>query len=237
MAVAGVQEIVVNTPTGPIRAALAVPSGTGPWPGVVVVHDALGLSDDIRRNTARFAANGYLALAPDLFSRGRYVRCVGAVIRAMGRRRGEAVDDLYAARDVLTARSDCTGAVGIAGFCMGGGFALVLSTRGFDASAPFYPSIMRSFDFLDEGACPMVVSYGAKDPLTVGNPPVLREALQRNEIEHDVKVYRGAGHSFANDIPGQPLLRLIHFGHDAAATDDAYRRVFSFFGTHLAGGR
>ncbi len=86
--------VEVTTGTGPIPAALAVPAGTGPWPGVVVVHDAFGLTADIRRNTARFADNGYLALAPDLFSRGRYVKCVRTVLRQLAQRSGQAVEDL-----------------------------------------------------------------------------------------------------------------------------------------------
>ncbi|MDY6995948.1 MAG: dienelactone hydrolase family protein [Actinomycetota bacterium] len=229
--------IDVSTPTGPVGAALAVPPGEGPWPGVVVVHDAFGLSDDIRRNTARFADNGFLALAPDLFSRRAYVRCVRAVMRSLARRSGEAVDDLDAARDALAARADCTGKVGVAGFCMGGGFALVMSTKGFDASAPFYPSPIRNYDFLADGSCPVVASYGRRDVLNIGNPPRLETVLDRAGVPNDVKVYPRAGHSFANELPAQPLLRIVGFGHDAEVTDDAYRRVFDFFATHLAGDR
>ena len=227
-------DVEVPTPAGPIPAALAVPVGQGPWPGVVVVHDAFGLTADIRRNTARFADNGYLALAPDLYSRGGAVRCVRTVLRALAQRRGQAVDDLQAARALLADRADCTGRVGIAGFCMGGGFALVMGTQGFDVSAPFYPSIMRDYGFLDAGTCPVVASYGRKDVLNIGNGPRLENVLQRNGVPHDVKVYPDVGHSWANELPGQPLLRIVGFGHDADTTDDAYRRVFAFFDTHLA---
>ena len=153
-------DVEVPTPAGSIPAALAVPAGQGPWPGVVVVHDAFGLTADIRRNAARFAERGFLALAPDLYSRGGAVRCVRTVLRALAQRRGQAVDDLQAARALLAERQDCTGRVGIAGFCMGGGFALVMGTQGFDVSAPFYPSIMRDYGFLDVGTCPVVASYG-----------------------------------------------------------------------------
>lgn len=227
-------DVEVPTPAGPIPAALAVPVGQGPWPGVVVVHDAFGLTADIRRNTARFADHGFLALAPDLYSRGSYVRCVRTVLRALAQRRGQAVDDLQAARALLADRGDCTGKVGIAGFCMGGGFALVMGTQGFDVSAPFYPSIMRDYRFLDAGTCPVVASYGRKDVLNIGNGPRLENVLQRNDVPHDVKVYPDVGHSWANELPGQPFLRIVGFGHDAGTTDDAYRRVFAFFDTHLA---
>lgn len=226
----------IRTATGAVSATLAVPERNGPWPGVVVVHDALGLSEDIRRNTRRFADNGILAVAPDLFSRGTYMRCVRTVLRSMAQRTGEAVDDLLAARGVLADRQDCTGKIGIAGFCMGGGFALVMGTKGFDAAAPFYPSIVRDFGFLGDGSCPVVASYGKKDLLNIGNGPRLRQALDRNNIPNDVKVYPSVGHSFANELAAQPFLRIIGFGHDSDVTDDAYRRIFAFFGTHLVDG-
>ncbi len=236
MAQSSVTTVEVATATGPIPATLAVPSGQGVWPGVVVVHDGFGLSDDIVRNAQRFADHGYLSIAPDLFSRGRYVRCVRTVLRSMAERSGQAVDDLHAARRVLIDRSDCTGKVGIAGFCMGGGFALVMGTKGFDASAPFYPSIMRDYGFLDEGSCPVVASFGRKDPLNIGNGQRLQEALERNGVPHDIKIYPSVGHSFANELAAQPILRIAGFGHDADVTDEAYRRVFAFFGEHLAVG-
>lgn len=230
------ERIEVPAPAGPLAADLAVPAGTGPWPGVVVVHDAFGLGDDVRNHLRRFAEHGILALAPDLYSRGGMVRCVRSVMRSLSRHSGPAVDDLLACRDALAHRPDCTGRVGIAGFCMGGGFALVMAPKGFDASAPFYPSIMRDYSFLDGGACPVVASYGGRDPVNVGNGPRLEKTLQTAGIPHDVKVYPGIGHSFANDLPGQPFLRVVGFGHDAASTDDAYRRVLAFFDTHLGAG-
>ena len=228
-----IQRIAVPTADAAIPADLAVPAGTGPWPGVVVVHDAFGLGDDIRRNTARFADNGFLALAPDLFSRGG-LRCVVATMLAQQRVAGRAVDDLHAARALLSGRDDCTGKVGIAGFCMGGGFALVMGSRGFDAAAPFYPSVVRSFEALAEDICPVVASFGSRDPLNIRGGPRLRTALDRHHVPNDVKTYAGVGHSFANELPGQAVVRIAGFGYDAGVTEDAYRRVFAFFGEHLA---
>lgn len=228
--------VEVPTPHGPLPADLMVPDGTGPWPGVVVVHDGFGLSDDIRNNARRFAEHGYLALAPDLFARGG-VRCVAATMLAQQRGHGPAVDELDAARGFLAGHDDCTGRVGIAGFCMGGGFALVMGSKGFDAAAPFYPSIVASFAGLVEGLCPVVASFGSRDPLNIRGGARLRRALDANGVPNDVKVYPGAGHSFANDLPHQSLLRIGGFGYDAAATADAYGRVFAFFGEHLDGDR
>lgn len=81
-----------DCPAGPLPAYLAAPSGDGPWPGVVVVHDALGMTADLRRITDRFASNGYLALAPPLFRRGQKLRCVVSTLRSQLRGQGPAVD-------------------------------------------------------------------------------------------------------------------------------------------------
>ena len=89
------------------------------------------------------------------------------VIKELWAHEGRSIDDLLAAREVLATRADCTGAIGIAGFCMGGGFALVLAPRGFDAAAPFYPSLPPKYDDLVEGACPIVASFGKRDPVPV----------------------------------------------------------------------
>ena len=225
----------VDTPAGQIEAVLEVPEGEGPWPGVVVVHDMVSLSDDIRKITRMIADQGYLAIAPNLYSRGGTIRCVRRVIKELWAHEGRSIDDLLAAREVLATRADCTGAIGIAGFCMGGGFALVLAPRGFDAAAPFYPSLPPKYDDLVEGACPIVASFGKRDPVLRGAGPKLEATLERKGIPHDVKTYDGVGHSFANKYPGGPLLKIAGFNYDPEVSADAWQRVFAFFGTHLGG--
>jgi carboxymethylenebutenolidase len=229
-----VATIKVSTPDGEIDALLATPEGQGPWPGVVVVHDAIGYARDNESISRRIAAAGYLAIMPDLYSRGGRARCVRRVFRELLTQRGRALDDIIAARDHLQAMPQCTGAVGIAGFCMGGQFTLVMSPKGFGASAPFYGTpLPRNLSATLDGACPIVASFGRRDPLGVGAPARLRKVVEDNGITADIKVYPHAGHSFANQLPGQPLLRITGFGYNEAATEDAWSRVFAFFGEHL----
>ncbi|QUH00550.1 dienelactone hydrolase family protein [Saccharopolyspora erythraea] len=230
----------ISTPNGTIPAYVATPlpsvSGPGPWPGVVVVHDAAGLSDDIRAITERFATAGCLAVAPDLYARGGFARCVRSVMRDLQQARGQAFDDVDAARGFLTGRDDCTGKVGVAGFCMGGGFAIIGASRGFDASAPYYGQLPSDPSVLD-GACPIVASFGAKDPMLRGAAAKLESELSARGVTHDVKEYPDAGHSFANRLPLGPfnvLARVAGFGYHHETSEDAWRRVQNFFAEHLA---
>lgn len=229
--------ITVDTPDGAIDALLSIPPGPGPWPGVVVIHDAIGYAADKDAINERIAAAGYLALTPNLYARGGRARCITRVFRELLTQRGRALDDILAAREHLLGLPECSGPVGIAGFCMGGQFALILSPRGFAASAPFYGTpLPRHLSETLNGACPIVASFGARDPLGIGAGKRLRRAVERVGIAHDIKVYPHAGHSFANKLPGQPLLRVAGFGYDEAATADAWARVFAFFGEHLRTG-
>ena len=109
------------------QAYLATPPvGEGPWPGVVVLQDAFGMTDDLREHTDRLATAGYVAVAPRLYTpRGGGPRCVAAVFRSMTSGTGPVFDDIDAARGWLAGREDCTGRVGVIGFCQGGGFALL----------------------------------------------------------------------------------------------------------------
>ena len=226
--------ITIDAPDGPIDALLGVPEGEGPWPGVVVIHDAFGYGPDNESISRRIAAAGYLALTPNLYSRGGRARCITRVFRELLSKRGRALDDIVAARDHLRAMPQCTGSVGIAGFCMGGQFALVMSPKGFAASAPFYGTpLPRKLSATLDGACPIVASFGRRDPLGIGAPTRLRKVVADKGITADIKVYPDAGHSFANQLPGQPLLRITGFGYNEAATQDAWSRVFAFFGEHL----
>ncbi|SPM36409.1 Dienelactone hydrolase [Mycobacterium rhizamassiliense] len=226
--------IEIATPDGSIDALLNTPAGTGPWPGVVVIHDAFGYGRDKKQINERIAQAGYLALTPNMYARGGRIRCITRVMRELQTQRGRALDDIVAAREHLLASPDCTGQVGIAGFCMGGQFALIMSPKGFGASAPFYGApLPRHLDDTLEGACPVVASFGGRDPLGKGAPEKLRKVLAAKQVTNDVKVYPDVGHSFANDLPAQPLLRVAGFGYDHAATEDAWSRVFSFFGEHL----
>lgn len=223
-----------------LTGVLAVPDGQGPWPGVVLVHEAFGITDVMRRQVVRMAQAGFVALMPDLFAMGGARKCLNATFKALRSGEGRAFVDIENARSVLAAWTDSTGAIGVLGFCMGGGFALAAATaHGFDAASANYGMLPKAIDTAFENACPIIGSYGGKDASMRGAAAKLETALTAQGVIHDVKEYRTAGHSFLNDAPTGPaplrfiMGRFMGAGPDPVAAADAWARIETFFGEHL----
>ena len=234
-------DIRIDLPTGPALPAYFSPArgagAEGPAPGVVVVHEAFGLTTDIRELADRFAALGFHAVAPDLLSHGGTARCLVSVMRALGAGEGRPFAEIAAARAWLTDRDDCSGRVGIAGFCLGGAFAVLMANRGFDASAAQYGRLPRRLDAAVAGACPLVASYGGRDGSLRGAAARLETALAAAGVEHDVKEYPEAGHSFMNHSTTprwmRPLTTTLHAGYVDTAATDAWNRISRMFDSAL----
>jgi len=222
----------------PLRGYLASPAGTGPWPAVVMIHEIFGLDDVMRGHADRLAGLGYLTLAVDLFSAGSTARCLVATMTAMTRGRGRAFADISAAHHYLAGSPDCTGKIGVIGFCIGGGFALLTANNGFDAAAVNYGQLPRHLDEAVAGVCPIVGNYGGRDPSLRGAARRLDAALNKAGVTHDVKEYPAASHACLNDAEAgprvlRPLLRVAGIGPESESAKDAWDRIERFFATHL----
>ncbi|MFI9486032.1 dienelactone hydrolase family protein [Promicromonospora sp. NPDC052451] len=218
----------------------AVPDGDGPFPGVVVVHDAYGMTAELRRVCDHLAAQGYVVHAPSMFQGGR---CLRQTFRSFVADQGPAYDRLEAERAALADRPDCTGRVGIMGFCMGGRFALVAAGRGgFDAASVNYGLLPKgkqepaALDAMLSAPCPVVASFGDRDTVVdVAEVAKLRAGLERAGVPVDLKVYPGATHSFLAQYTGAlgMLMRVQGMSHDPEASADAWARTLGFFDEHL----
>ena len=208
---------------------------------IVVLHEILGLNADIRRITGRFADEGFLALAPD-FLRGLGPRplCMIRFMRGLARgEQGRPFRQLDAARAWLaTTEGVEPDRIGVAGFCIGGGFALLYAARGgVPTVAPFYAAVPDDPATALAGICPVVASYGARDRVFGAHGTRLAAALTALGVPHDVKTYPDAGHSFMNTMGG-PLGWVarrtpMHAGYHEASAEDAWARTIEFFVRHL----
>jgi carboxymethylenebutenolidase len=231
-------EITFRAPHGEVPGYLAVPAeGAGPWPGVVVIHEAFGLNADIRGKADQMAAHGYVALAPDLYEHKAWIRCIRSAFTQLRAQSGPAFETLDAARSFLAGRADCTGHTGVIGFCMGGGFALLCATRdGFSVAAINYGEVPKDAEASLAGACPVVGSFGARDLMGTSHPERLRRALTVLQIPHDVEVYPGSGHRFMSPSSGVggAVAKLTRMSYQPADAASAWQRIYAFFGKHLA---
>ena len=237
------EDVSVPAPGGTLPGYLGLPTGDAPWPGVVVLHDLIGMSRDLRSQVDWLAEAGYLAVAPDLFRGNRRPACMFRMIRETWRQQGPTFPDIEAVGRWLADRPDCSGRIGVIGFCMGGGFALLLAAgHRFDAASVNYGPVATktySEDNVAE-ACPIVASYGARDPGNRGAGERLERILTALGVDHDVKTYPDAGHSFMNDHDRADLpalfavqVRLTGNPYHEPSARDARRRILEFFDQHL----
>ncbi|XAS66707.1 dienelactone hydrolase family protein [Micrococcaceae bacterium Sec5.7] len=224
--------------SGTLGGYLAEPAGEGPFPAVLMIHEAFGLDDVMRRHADRLAAAGYLTLAIDLYSDGGARRCLVSTMRSMMSGKGRAFTDLATARTWLSASESSTGKTGVLGFCMGGGFALLAAKDGFDAASVNYGQLPKDIEVSLRGACPVVANYGGQDRTLRGAAAKLESALDNLGIENDVKEFPTAGHAFMNDAEVgpkllRPLTRVMGIRPDPEASPEAWQRIEDHFGKYL----
>jgi carboxymethylenebutenolidase len=213
-----------------IRGYLARPAKDGKYPGVLVVHENRGLNPYIEDVARRLATADFIAFAPDgLTSVGGYpgndeqgAQLFQKVDRA------KMTEDFIAAAHWLKARPDCTGKIGVVGFCFGGGIANTLAVRmGSDLSAAvaFYGAEPPASE-VPKIKAPLLLHYASLDTRITGNWPAYEEALKANHVTYSAYIYQGANHGFHNDTTPR---------YDEAAAKLAWQRTLDFFNKYLRG--
>ena len=221
----------------PIAAFLARPAGTGPYPAILVLQEWWGLNDHIKDVARRLAREGYVALAPDLYSRqgNKVTSDPDEAASLMGNLDDDvALKDLRAAVAFVKNQPQVNGAkIGVIGFCMGGTYALLSAENLPDikASVPFYGQIVYDrpggpIDQISQLGCPLMYIYGDADGwITNDHVDRLEAALTRHGKSGQVIRYKGAPHAFFNDTRPDS-----YRPNDAR---DAWDRTLRFFAQHL----
>jgi carboxymethylenebutenolidase len=197
----------------------------------VVIHEWWGLNDWVKEQAQKFAEQGYLALAVDLY-RGKVASDPDLAHElSRGLPHDRALRDLKAAFDYLASRPDVRhDKIGSVGWCMGGGFSLLLAVNEpkLAACVVNYGSLPTAKDELERIQAPVLGNFGGEDR---GIPPSAVEAfegaMKAAQKSVDVKIYEGAGHAFEN--PNNKL------GYREAAANDAWSRTLAFLNRTLKG--
>lgn len=224
--------VTVDSPqgNGSIKGYLARPAKAGKLPGVLVIHENRGLNPYIEDVARRLAVANFIALAPDgLTSVGGYPgndEKGGELFRQVDREK--MILDFMAAARWLKTRPDCSGKIGVVGFCFGGGVANTLAVRlgsELSAAVPFYGGQPAPAD-AGRIKAPLLIQYAGLDTRINQGWPTYEEALKANHVTYTMHMYENVNHGFHNDTTPR---------YDKAAAELAWQRTLDFFNRYLRG--
>jgi carboxymethylenebutenolidase len=205
-------------------------AGVEKVPAVIIVHEWWGLNQHIEDIAQRFAREGFIAVAVDLYE-GKTTKDSQEASKLMGELKSEVgLARLQVVLNQLRANPGISG-IGVTGFCMGGTFALLLAYKAkVDAAAPFYGDVPADTSALGNLSCPVLFIGAGKDQwITVEKMNRLDAALKQHGKEGEVRIYQDADHAFFNDTRPE-----VYNQSDAK---DAWKRVIEFFDKHLRKGQ
>ena len=214
---------------GTMRGYMVKPANaTGPLPGIVVVHENRGLNPHIEDVVRRAAMENFIAFGPDaLYPLGGYPGNDDDGRTMQSSRDGaEMLEDFVAAAEFLQDHDDCTGRVGVTGFCYGGGVSNNLAVRVPDlgASVPFYGGQPRDAADIARINAPLMLQYASDDERINAGIPAYEEALRANGKQFTTYMYDNTNHGFHNDSTPR---------YNEAAAQLAWQRTIDFFNEHL----
>ena len=214
---------------GTIKGLLSTPEGaSGKVPGIVVVHENRGLNPYIEDVGRRCAVAGFVSLAPDALSPLGGYPGNDDEGRTMQRKRdrNEMLEDFIAAYEYLKNHPDCTGKVGVVGFCFGGWISNMMAVRlpELGAAVPYYGRQPSAEDAAKIKA-PLLLQFGGLDKRVNEGWPAYEEALKANGVKYQAYTYEGANHGFHNNTTPR---------YDEEAANLSWERTINFFKEHLS---
>jgi carboxymethylenebutenolidase len=213
-----------------VNVFVARPEGVEKAPAIIVIQEWWGLTPHIEDVAQRFARDGFIAVAPDLYD-GVHTKDPKEAANLMGALKTE--KGLAYLQTVLTQLRSMNevASVGVTGFCMGGTYALLLACHAkLEASAPFYGDVPTDTAIIGKLSCPVLFIGAEKDQwITLEKMNRLDSALKQHSKEGEVRIYKGADHAFFNDTRTE-----VYSKSDA---EDAWSRVIGFFNKHLRKGQ
>jgi carboxymethylenebutenolidase len=217
--------------SGTVRGYFARPANAGgKLPGVLVIHENRGLNPYIEDVARRLAVANFVAFAPDaLTPAGGYPGDEDKARELFAKLDPKkCTEDLVAAAGYLKSRPECTGRIGVVGFCFGGGIANLLAVRVPDlaAAVPFYGSQPAAADVAKIKA-PLLIHYAALDERINAGWPAYEAALKADGVRYEMHMYPNTNHGFHNDTTPR---------YDEAAAKLAWQRTVDFFNKHVRGG-
>ncbi len=232
--VASIRETTVQYQSGNVgmKAFVAAPQTKDKRPAILIVQEWWGLTEHIKDIARRYAAEGYVAIVPDLYSRLGHAlpTDAGEAGKLMNTLKQEdGLTDLNATVAYLKSVPEVDAAkIGITGFCMGGSYALMLPcvSPEIKAAVPFYGQVPNPDTPIQKLACPVLYLYGEDDGwITKADVQRLAAALKKYNKAGEIKTYPGAPHAFFRDT--DPSV------YRPEAARDAWARTKAFFKQHL----
>ncbi|HUC42260.1 MAG TPA: dienelactone hydrolase family protein [Candidatus Micrarchaeaceae archaeon] len=223
------ETVQIPTTKGTIDGYLARPAGNGKFPAILLIHEWWGLNDWIKEEAQKFAEQGYVALAVDLY-RGQVATDAETAHELMrGVPQDLAVDDMKSAHAYLAKRDDVVKEhIGVVGWCWGGGQALELAIHDQQLAAVVvnYGALPTDPNQLQQIVAPVLGNFGAEDKgITPSDVHDFEKAMKNLKRYVDVKIYEGAGHAFENPNNAS--------GYRPEAAADAWQRTLNFFNKTL----
>ncbi|OGP24973.1 MAG: hypothetical protein A2038_00625 [Deltaproteobacteria bacterium GWA2_57_13] len=216
---------------GGVDSYMSRPTAKGAWPAVIILYEWWGLEEHFRDLSRSLAQEGFVALVPDLYH-GKVTSSPQEAAKLKTSLDIErAIQEILDGVPYLRSLPFVSGRIGVVGFCMGGGLALlgVCRSSEFSAAVTYFPSIYPDSSELEKISCPLLIHYGTADVITpMSEIERIKKTLERHQKPYELYLYENADHAFVNDT---------HQRYHKEAAEASWPRTVEFLRRHLSQGK